>query len=350
MIKFRIQLVCIVLLMLSGATITLSQEAECQIGFVMPTLDRAYYQNVLEAAQTAADDAGVTLCSAGANYNADEELAAVQVFIEQGVEALALFPLENADTNAAISAANEAGIPIFLVGETIVPPAEMDAMDATPEATNSAMDSSLVIEAVIGVEAARYGAVAGEQFCASAEEGEAVVVLLGVEPPADDPQYTVSDLLQRGLAAQAAGLSAYMAENCADIEVLVEPAETFLAADSIAYLQAVFAEGKTVGGVYLPSAAVAGRAIVEVPGLALGVDVIIGELSGTSLTLLEARIITGVIAIEPTSLGTAAVQTIAEFLSGEVLEGEIAPELAFVNPDAIDAYRGRDEDCSGPGC
>lgn len=349
--KFRVQLLCIILLMLSGATFTLAQEAECQIGFVMPTLDRAYYQNVLDAAQTAADAAGVTLCSAGANYDADEELAAVQAFIEQGVEALALFPLEGTDPNVAVSAANEAGIPIFLVGETIIPPAEMDTMDATPEATDNAMESALVIEGIVGVDAAQYGAVAGEQFCTSAEEGEAVVILLGVEPPADDPQYVVGDALQRALTAQAAGLSAYMAENCAGVEVLVEPAETFLAADSVAYLQAVFAEGTTVSGVYLPSAAVAGRAIVEVPGLALGVDVIIGELSGTSLTLLEARIITGVIAIEPASLGAATVQTIAGFLSGEAVQEGVAAELAFVSPDAIDAYRDGDEDCSGnSGC
>jgi len=72
-----------------------------------------YYQFGMEAAQTAAQDLGVTLTTYNANNDSTQELANIQDAITKGAQGILIYAVSLSSEKAAIAQAQKAGVPIF---------------------------------------------------------------------------------------------------------------------------------------------------------------------------------------------------------------------------------------------
>ncbi len=86
-----------------------------EIGYVQGGSD-AYYQMQADAAQYTCNKLGVTLNIINAEMKPEKELAAVETFIQQGVDAIVVFTASAETSQIGAQKANEANIPYFIVG------------------------------------------------------------------------------------------------------------------------------------------------------------------------------------------------------------------------------------------
>lgn len=85
------------------------------IGYVQGGSD-AYYQNQADAAKYVADKLGVNMIFSNSEMRAEKELAAVENFIQQKVDAIVVFTASAETSQIGAQKANEAKIPFFIVG------------------------------------------------------------------------------------------------------------------------------------------------------------------------------------------------------------------------------------------
>ncbi len=85
------------------------------IGYVQGGAD-AYYQMQADAAKYTADKLGINMIFSNSEMKAEKELAAVENFIQQKVDAIVVFTASAETSQIGAQKANEAKIPFFIVG------------------------------------------------------------------------------------------------------------------------------------------------------------------------------------------------------------------------------------------
>jgi ABC-type sugar transport system, periplasmic component len=89
-------------------------DGKITLGFILLYRRDQFYMDLEQAAIAAAEERGIEIIMMDADYVNETEIAQIEAFVSQKVDAIALAPT---DTNAplgAIQAANEAGIPVFV--------------------------------------------------------------------------------------------------------------------------------------------------------------------------------------------------------------------------------------------
>ncbi len=119
-------LIIVALLILASLPVQAADDTTTTVGLSLPADTGIVYENIIEGAQLAADDAAVTLALTTADNDVETELANVQDLIDQGVDVIVLAPTDAAASVDAVLAANEAGIPVFLIGDILPGDVELD--------------------------------------------------------------------------------------------------------------------------------------------------------------------------------------------------------------------------------
>lgn len=149
-----------------------------------------YYERGVEGAKMAAESLGVELSVLNSDLSAEQEIANVEDAITKGVDGIVLFSVARASEEAALTKANEAGIPVaVLYGYA----PELEDMGA------------VFVQADVN----QTGAMAGEWLAANVPSGK-VAIIQGALGRGDAEAYTAS--FKEALAANP------------DLEIVGEPA------------------------------------------------------------------------------------------------------------------------------
>ena len=109
-------LASILILMLS---LSLFVEAKgVTVGISLLTREHVYYNTLENAAKDEAKKLGFDLIVCDANFDSAKQMAQVQDFIIQGVDAIILSPVSEAGGEPAIKLAQKANIPVFTMDTT----------------------------------------------------------------------------------------------------------------------------------------------------------------------------------------------------------------------------------------
>ena len=129
-----------------------------------------YYERGVEGAKIAADSLGVELSVLNSDLSAEQEIANVEDAITKGVDGIVLFSVGRASEEAALTKANEAGIPVaVLYGYA----PELEDMGA------------VFVQADVN----QTGAMAGEWLAANVPSGQ-VAIIQGALGRGDAEAYT----------------------------------------------------------------------------------------------------------------------------------------------------------------
>ena len=88
------------------------------IGYTCPTLNNPFFVGMMDGAQLASDERGVKLTMLGGDNDVTKQVAQIEDFISQGVDAIVVQAVDTTGIITAIEEANDAGIPVFTTAET----------------------------------------------------------------------------------------------------------------------------------------------------------------------------------------------------------------------------------------
>ncbi|MBN1564494.1 MAG: sugar ABC transporter substrate-binding protein [Anaerolineae bacterium] len=281
------------------------------LGVSLPVTTGAFYETMSASAQETADAAGAELVVLTSDYDLETELANVQALIDQGVDALLFSPTDPAGSVAAIELANEAGVPVFVVGDLEL-----------------AEDAAIDIAGQFAINDVHAGELAAEAICTSEEDVAAVLEVVSLS---EDEAASI-------MAERSAGFEAYIAENCADIAVTTVNVfdldfdgglDMILEALDAAEFNAIVSldDDTTLMAI---SAKDISRMQLVVVGIGTNPDMSSG---------LEQGKLAATIFADPSPLGQASVETALAYLNGEAVELTVESALITINADTIGTLR-----------
>jgi len=296
-----------------GLSTAAAKDEAVAIGLSLPTLDNPLYLGLSNGAQAAAADLSVDLMITSADNDVDAELANVQSLIDQGVSALLISPTDPEASQAAIAAANEAGIPVLVVAS------DMDVTVAGVDVV-----STVVPHEVQG------GWLAASVLCEAVGSTGTVLELVGA----------ASDTIAQ---ARSEGFNMFMSEECVDVNV-VQMATADLDRDTLIDNFIIQLDAQTIDGVFAYSdqttlAALEASIIARKGGI-----VFVGfDASDDAMAALQQGRLQAIITPVGWALGTTGVQAANAFLSGTDLPETIWVQLGVLDVESTAMFR------AGPG-
>jgi ribose transport system substrate-binding protein len=202
-----------------GAPAALAQDEggdTLEIAFIQ-TAPFPYYERGVEGAKLAAEPLGVELSVLNSDSSAEQEIANVEDAITKGVDGIVLFSVGRASEEAALTKANEAGIPVaVLYGYA----PELEDMGA------------VFVQADIN----QTGAMAGEWLAANVPSGK-VAIVQGALGRGDAEAYTAS--FKEALAANP------------DLEIVGEPTGGWVRDQALTVMQDLLTAHPDLAGAFV---------------------------------------------------------------------------------------------------
>lgn len=224
-----------------------------------------YYERGVEGANMAADSLGIELSVLNSDLSAEQEIANVEDAITQGVDGIVLFSVARASEEAALTKANEAGIPVaVLYGYA----PELEDMGA------------VFVQADIN----QTGAMAGEWLAANVPSGK-VAIIQGALGRGDAEAYTQS--FKEALAANP------------NLEIVGEPAGDWTRDKALAAMQDLLTAHPDLAGVFAQNEDMALGALQAVKAAGADVTVVSQNGSPEGLEAVESGDISATVGWSP---------------------------------------------------
>jgi len=318
--------VLLALLVVSAVSIN-AQDEETVIGVLLPSNTGEYYEGLVEGVETTAAEIGVEVVVLVSDNDLETEATNLELLIEQGVNALLIDPVDVADSLDVIAAANEAGIPVFVLTS------EIDLTGTEIEVTS-----------MIGIDNTAAGELAGEYLCTTLEETGTILELVNMPVMEEDMEAEESDDAEMTMTpaeARSAGFEAYMTENCGGVTVEMFDVTEMEEDDIVAALREIVSGEDAPNAIFATNdveTLLAMRAVIR--ARASGEVQVFGfNATADTLGAITAGQLNGVISPSGGSLGVAAIEAAANFLSGEEIDNVLTLDPLVINADAIDAVR-----------
>jgi len=312
------------LILLAGGLPTSAREDRLTIALSLPTETGTFYESMVDAAQNAADTLDVELVVLSSDNEIDTELSNIEALIEQQVDAILLSPTDPALSLPAVEAANEAGIPVFLLGSLLesAPDVEIEVV------------SSLTSDNIQG------GELAAEPLCEAIQNTGVVVELVGaVEASESDTPEPLNLIAAR---ERSAGFNTYMAENCSDTTILPLVVAGMDRETIVTLFSDLLREEEVVGVLGYDESSTLAALEASISARKGGLTFVgFGATEDAIAAIQQGRFITAFVTPDAWTLGELGVQTSAAYLSGEEVEANITVDLAVVNLDTLAAFRCR---------
>ena len=110
------KLVSLVMALMVGAAS--GEEKKFKVGYTCPTLNNPFFVSMMEGAQLAADERGIELVALGSDNDITKQVAQVEDFISQEMDAILIQTVDTTGIVNAIEQCNAANIPVITTAET----------------------------------------------------------------------------------------------------------------------------------------------------------------------------------------------------------------------------------------
>ncbi|ODT58323.1 MULTISPECIES: substrate-binding domain-containing protein [Paracoccus] len=289
--------------LIAAALPALAQEGKT-FALVQINQQALFFNDMNRGAQEAADAAGATLLIFNANNDPAAQNSAIETYIQEGVDGIAVVAIDVNGIMPAVQQAVDAGIPVVAIDAIL------------PEGPHSAQ---------IGVDNAQAGADLAAVVNDTLPEGSTLGIVGalnsfiqnvrkdGFEEALDGARVTVAGTVD-GQNVQDTALGA--AENL----MTANPA-----------LTAIYATGEP--------ALLGAIAAVESQGRQGDIAVYGWDLTAQAITGIEAGYVKAVIQQDPAGMGAAAVEALGTLSDGGSVEAEISVPVTIVTSENVDEFR-----------
>lgn len=268
-----------------------------------------FFNQMNEGAQRAADAAGVNLVIFNANNDPAAQNSAIETYIQQGVDGLAVVAIDVNGIMPAVQQAADAGIPVVAIDAIL------------PEGPHAAQ---------IGVDNAKAGADMGAFFVDHVQSdmgGEAKVGIVGAL------NSFIQNVRQEGFESEIAGADGIETAGVVDgqnvQDIALTAAENLMTANPD--MTAVYATGEP--------ALMGAIAAVESQGRQGDVRLFGWDLTAQAIAGIDAGYVVAVIQQDPAAMGAAAVDALATLSEGGSVEETISVPVTIVTQENVDGFR-----------
>lgn len=312
--KFIALLVVLVLILGAFATVS-AQEEDTVIGVMLPTVNGDFYDGMVELFGTAAGELGVTVTVMDSEYDLEVEAENIAALIEDDIDALLFTPVDAVESLSVIEAANEAEVPVFLIGEN----AELSAAEVEVVST-------------VGIDNEVGGQVAAEYVCSSIEDGGTVLELVETF---EDEESTLAEVYQ----ARSEAFAAYLDEECSGFTVETFDVTGMSSREMLRELPEALTEGEVVSIFATNDLNI--LSVVR-PVVRAQVDVLLVGFNATEDTLgaIQLGSLNGVVSSSGSDLGMLGLETALAYLDGEEVESNLVLNPLLINAEALTQVRG----------
>jgi ribose transport system substrate-binding protein len=267
-----------------------------------------FFNQMNEGAQAAADAAGVKLVIFNANNDPAAQNSAIETYIQEGVDGLAVVAIDVNGIMPAVEQAAAAGIPVVAI-DAILP-------EEGPHL------------AQIGVDNAQAGADLGAFFndYATAAGGAKLGIVGALNS-------FIQNVRKDGFEGAITGTEGVTVAGTVDgqnvQDTALSAAENLMTANPD--MTAIYATGEP--------ALLGAIAAVESQGRQADVKVFGWDLTAQAIAGIDAGYVVAVIQQDPAGMGAAAVDALVTLTSGGTVERQIAVPVTIVTKDNVDGFR-----------
>ncbi|WP_163270180.1 substrate-binding domain-containing protein [Chelativorans alearense] len=269
-----------------------------------------FFNQMNEGAQKAADEAGVNLVIFNANNDPAAQNSAIETYIQQGVDGLAVVAIDVNGIMPAVNQAAEAGIPVVAI-DAILP-------DDGPQ------------KAQIGVDNGAAGADMATYFLDYAKANMGGKAKYGVVGALNSyiqnvRQKGFEDVVDAADGIEKAGV--VDGQNIQDNAL--SAAENLITGNPD--MNAIYATGEP--------ALMGAIAAVESQGKQEDVKIFGWDLTAQAIAGIDAGYVTAVIQQDPAAMGAAAVEALNTLAGGGEVDKTISVPVTIVTKENVDPYR-----------
>ncbi|SUY28673.1 D-ribose-binding periplasmic protein precursor [Aminobacter aminovorans] len=282
--------------------------AEKTIALVQINQQALFFNQINEGAQKAADAAGMKLVIFNANNDPAAQNSAIETYIQQKVDGIAVVAIDVNGIMPAVNQAAEAGIPVVAIDAIL------------PEGPQKAQ---------IGVDNATAGADMGKFFLdyiKANADGKAKIGVVGAL------NSFIQNVRQEGFekAVKVDGVtSAGVVDGQNVQDTALAAAENLITGNPD--LTAIYATGEP--------ALMGAIAAVESQGKQDSVKVFGWDLTAQAIAGIDAGYVAAVIQQDPAAMGAAAIDALKKVSDGGSVEKTIAVPVTIVTKDNVEPYR-----------
>ena len=267
-----------------------------------------FFNQMNEGAQAAADAAGVEMVIFNANNDPAAQNSAIETYIQQGVDGLAVVAIDVNGIMPAVEQAAVAGIPVVAIDAIL------------PEEGQH--------QAQIGVDNAAAGAELGQVFVDwAAANGGAKVGIVGAL------NSFIQNVRLDGFTGVLEGVEGITMADTVDgqnvQDVALSAAENLMTANPD--MTAIYATGEP--------ALLGAVAAVESQGRQADVKVFGWDLTASAVAGIDAGYVEAVIQQDPAGMGAAAVEALVTLSDGGTVERNIPVPVTIVTSENVDDFR-----------
>jgi ribose transport system substrate-binding protein len=294
---------------LAGIALGSASAAEKTFALVQINQQALFFNQMNEGAQKAADAAGAKLVIFNANNDPAAQNSAIETYIQQKVDGLAVVAIDVNGIMPAVQQAAAAGIPVVAIDAIL------------PEGPQKAQ---------IGVDNAKAGADIGKFFLDYAKSDMGGKVKYGVVGALNS---FIQNVRQEGFEKTVKGVEGITTAGVVDGQNIQDNA--LAAAENLITgnpdMNAVYATGEP--------ALMGAIAAVESQGKQADVKIFGWDLTAQAIAGIDAGYVTAVIQQDPSAMGAAAVDALKKVSDGGSVEKTIAVPITIVTKANVEPYR-----------
>ncbi|CTQ34664.1 ABC transporter substrate-binding protein [Jannaschia rubra] len=269
-----------------------------------------FFNQMNEGAQAKADELGHELVIFNANDDPARQNSAIETYIQQGVDGIAVVAIDTNGIMPAVEQAAAAGIPVVAIDAVL------------PEGPQAAQ---------IGVDNAEAGAMMGDYFVEymNAEMGgEAKIGIVGAL------NSTIQNIRQKGFTDVVEGMEGVEIAAVVDgqnvQDLALSAAENLITANPD--LDAIYATGEP--------ALLGAVAAVESQGRQGDIKVFGWDLTQQAIDGIDAGYVQAVIQQDPREMGSTAIAILNDLASGGSTDANVSVPVTIVTSGNVDDFRG----------
>jgi len=287
----------------------MAQAAEKTFALVQINQQALFFNQMNEGAQKAADAAGVKLVIFNANNDPAAQNSAIETYIQQKVDGLAVVAIDVNGIMPAVQQAAAAGIPVVAIDAIL------------PEGPQKAQ---------IGVDNAKAGADMGKFFLDYVKSDMGGTAKYGVVGALNS---FIQNVRQEGFEKTVNGVEGITTAGVVDGQNIQDNA--LAAAENLITgnpdMTAIYATGEP--------ALMGAIAAVESQGKQSDVKIFGWDLTAQAIAGIDAGYVTAVIQQDPAAMGAAAVDALKTISDGGTVERTISVPITVVTKENVEPYR-----------
>ncbi|WP_299819005.1 substrate-binding domain-containing protein [uncultured Jannaschia sp.] len=297
-------------LMAATALAGLGTAASAETYALVQINQQALFFNLMnEGAQAKADELGDELVIFNANNDPAAQDSAIETYIQQGVDGIAVVAIDTNGIMSAVEQAAEAGISVVGIDAVL------------PEGPHAAQ---------VGVDNAQAGAMMGEYFVEHMNEEMGGTAKIGIVGALNS---TIQNIRQQGFTDAIEGAEGVEMATVVDgqnvQDLALAAAENLITANPD--LDAIYATGEP--------ALLSAIAAVESQGRQEDIKVFGWDLTQQAIDGIDAGYVQAVIQQDPREMGSTAIGILDDLATGGSTEPNVSVPVTIVTSENVDEFR-----------